>query len=102
MFKFKAFGRDRCGAMLPHFAVICGGISILCISGAWSLDQLTRGTTLARLSGSFTGSRDTPPSPAGGRTTLSQTTVDYTPTGSIPNNLAQPIVLDPCTGARKR
>jgi hypothetical protein len=102
MWKFEAFRRNRSGSMLPRFAVICGGISIVCMSGAWSLDQMTRSGSLARLSSSFSPTRDALAVPASGRTTLSQTTVDYTPTGSIPNNLAQPVVLDPCTGARKR
>jgi hypothetical protein len=35
------------------------------------------------------------------RGSLRQVTVDYMPTGSLPANLAQPIVLDPCTGQRK-
>lgn len=34
-------------------------------------------------------------------TTLSQTTLDYTPVGSIPANLAKPVTLDPCNGTRK-
>lgn len=35
------------------------------------------------------------------RESLRQVTGDFTPTGSLPANLAQPIILDPCTGARK-
>ena len=89
------FLSDARGSLVPRFAVICGSISLACVAGAWSLDQMTHPGGAGILSSTAFRSI------AAGRTMLSQTTVDYTPTGAIPNNLAAPVVLDPCTGAQK-
>ena len=75
MTSFKRFFLDQNGSMLNSISMTAFSITLCCLSAAFLLDKLTEAPI--------------------------QVTVDYTPTASVPTSFAQPIVLDPCTGARR-
>lgn len=105
----RDFGRDQRGSSMQSVAFAAGAIALAAISGTHFLDRSVQTGALQQ----FAGGRGVPAAefrtamanlqrPAdAGRESLRQVSVDYTPTGSIPANLAQPIHLDPCTGIRK-
>ncbi len=103
------FARETRSNSMHMVAITAGVVALASLAGAHFLDKAVQTGALQQMA----GSRSVPASdfqrvmtslPRPGdptRESLRQITVDYTPTGSIPANLAQPIVLDPCTGIRK-
>ncbi len=94
---------------MQNIAFAAGAIALASLAGAHLLDKSVQTGALQQMAGlkgvpasEFSRAMANIPRPSeGSRESLRQVTVDYTPTGSIPANLAQPMVLDPCTGMRK-
>ena len=105
----RKFGRDTRGEMFHNVAFAAGAIAIASIAGTHLLDRSLQTGALQQMAGvrpapsqEFQTAMANIPRPgATSRESIRQVGVDYTPTGSIPANLAQPIILDPCTGIRK-
>ncbi len=105
----KNFLRDERGNTFQSISLMAGAIAIAAIAGTHFLDRATQDGALARLpfAGSVDGSKyaramaNLPRGQNNEPQTNQQVTIDYTPTGSIPANLAGPVILDPCTGVRK-
>jgi Flp pilus assembly pilin Flp len=106
----NAFSRDERGNTMHSVAIAAGAIALASLAGTHFLDRSVQTGFLQQAA----GAKGVPSSEFGrvmaslprsnedgGRESLRQVTVDFTPVGSIPANLAQPIVLDPCTGIRK-
>jgi hypothetical protein len=107
---FESFWRDRRGTAMQTLGLTAGAIAIASMAGAHLLDKAAHDGGLphiaiiepaaqARIARNF--SNISGPAESGRPVSTQQVTVDYTPTASIPANLSQPIILDPCTGARK-
>lgn len=96
-------GSNETGGSMRETATMIAMLTIIVgVGAAWGLDQLTRdgGRPGRELQARMTAL----PRPANRQTdapALNQATVDYTPVGSIPANLAQPVILDPCTGRQE-
>lgn len=103
-------GDDR-GATHETLALVAAVITVACLLGAHYLEQMSRSGGLPRiaiisadgtattLGGSVAtspGSRQAPTA-AGSRFG----DIDYSATGSLPENPARPVILDPCTGRSK-
>ncbi len=113
MWNFETFRRDARGDAVKTLALAAGAVALASLAGSQFLDRAVQTGALQQMA----GLRSAPPAdlqrmmtniPRPGqsageapRESLRQITVDYMPTGSIPANLAQPIILDPCTGMRK-
>lgn len=105
----RNFARDERGNTFQSISLMAGAIAIAAIAGTHFLDRATQEGVLAGLpfAGSTDGSKyaramsNLPRGQVNEPRTTQQVTVDYTPTGSIPANLAGPVILDPCTGIRK-
>jgi Flp pilus assembly pilin Flp len=105
----KHFLRDERGNTFQSISLMAGAIAIAAIAGTHFLDRATQDGALAGLpfAGTTDGARysramaNLPRGQNSAPQTNQQVTVDYTPTGSIPANLAGPVILDPCTGVRK-
>lgn len=103
------FWRDKRGNSMHAVAMAAAAIALASLAGTHFLEKAVEtGAISAMLGGKAVPSAEfrqvmaslpRPGDPA--RESIRQVTVDYTPTGSIPSSLAQPIVLDPCTGMRK-
>jgi hypothetical protein len=107
---FGDFRRDERGTSPRSIALAAGAISLAAVAGANLLDRAVRSGAIPHVAIVDNGTevrfaRNFSALPhaadGGARQLTQQVTVDFTPTSSIPSNLAQPIVLDPCTGARK-
>ena len=93
------------GSHLRRLTTLCAFLVLASAGAASLLEAKVRDGTLPRLVAVLRETseplavvaRKTEPAGLG----LRQTTLDYQPTGSIPVSLAAPVVLDPCTGARK-
>ena len=94
MTTFKKFALDQSGSTLSAISTMAGAITICCLSAAFLLDKVS--SPPGRLP-----NMPTPRTESAANFTMNQVTVDYTPTASIPNTVTRPIILDPCTGARK-
>ena len=113
MRNIKTFRRDARGNAMQTLALTAGAVALASLAGTHFLDRAVQTGAIQQVA----GLRSAPPAdlqrmmtgiPRPGqssgeapRESLRQVTVDYMPTGSIPANLAQPIILDPCTGMRK-
>lgn len=106
---FRKFRRDERGNTVNSISLMAGAVALASLAGAHFMDRATRDGGLSgyALLDSITANRyarETAALPRGdspSTITTRQVSVDYTPTGSIPANLAQPVILDPCTGIRK-
>ncbi len=104
----KQFFRDKRGTSMQGVALAAGVVAIASLAGAQLLEKSVQTGTLQQLAGQlrapsadFSRVAANVPRSDNARESIRQVTVDYTPTGSIPVSLAQPIILDPCTGIRK-
>ena len=93
------------GDSLRRLTTICAFLVLASAGAASLLEAKVRDGTLPRLVTLLRDEGEPLAIPARKgeplRVGLRQTTLDYQPTGSIPVSLATPVVLDPCTGARK-
>jgi Flp pilus assembly pilin Flp len=103
MFDVGKFVRDERGTTIHSISLMAGAIAIAALTGTHFLDKAVKdGAFDSGNGGRFAqNTANIPRAGAVGSGASRQVTLDYTPTGSIPNNLAQPIILDPCTGIRK-
>ena len=107
MFGLKKFARDERGNTIQSVSLMAGAVAIASLAGAHFMDRAVQDGNMPNIA--FSGfdaanrfARNTSNAPRPTQSgSVGQATVDYTPTGSTPNNLAQPIILDPCTGIRK-
>jgi hypothetical protein len=101
------FGRDERGNMVQSISVMAFSVALASMGGAYFLDKVSRDAHIQDFVPAGAAERyqrTLDKLPRGGRSEPvinRQFTVDYMPTGSIPQSLAQPVVLDPCTGAQK-
>ena len=80
--------------MLNSISMTAFSITLCCLSAAFLLDKLTEAPI-------HMPNVPKPRPAATASLSMNQVTVDYTPTASVPTSFAQPIVLVPCTGARR-
>jgi len=105
----RDFARDRRGNAMHSVAMAAGAVALASLAGTHFLERAVESGAFQE----FVGGKSVPsaefrrmmaalPRPIDApRDSIRQVTIDYTPTGSLPANLAQPVVLDPCTGLRK-
>lgn len=107
MLILRKFLLNERGNSMQTVAVAAGAIAFASLAGTQFLDRSVQSGALQQMAGlrgpaDFSRTMSTIPRPVEtGRESLRQVSVDYTPTGSIPTSLSQPIILDPCTGMRK-
>ncbi len=106
MGQLRKFWTDERGDVVKSISLMAFAVALASIGGASFLDKASRDggvmTTVSnQVADRYSRAVASLPRPGGGNETNQQVTVDYTPIGSIPNNLSQPIILDPCTGVRK-
>ncbi len=102
----REYWDDERGDAIKSISLMAFAVAMASMAGAALLDRATKDGGLwnevsAANAARFSRSTASLPRPDGVRETNQQVTVDYTPVGAIPNNLAHPIILHPCTGARK-
>jgi hypothetical protein len=102
----RGFWSDVRGDAVKSLAVMAFAVSIASVAGVNLMDKATREGGFLNASSPEIAKRlgrnaEALARPAEIVQTNRQITVDYTPTGSIPANFAQAIVLDPCDGTRK-
>jgi len=105
----RRFRCDEGGASHEALAVTAAVITVACLLGAHFLDRISRSGGLPRIA--IISSDGTATSFGGTLTALPRQTpdasgghfgdIDYTATGSLPENLSRPVILDPCTGRPK-
>ena len=105
----QVFWRDTRGNSMHAVAMAAATVALASLAGTHFLEKAVQTGALQ----DYVGGKSVPsaefrqvmaslPKPGDpSRESIRQVTIDYTPTGSIPSSLAQPIVLDPCTGTRK-
>ena len=108
MFSLRNFTRDERGTTIQSISLMSGAIAIAALAGTHLLDKAVQDGALPHIafvspdaSNRFARATAALPRGADGSNASRQVTVDYTPTASIPATLAQPVILDPCTGVRK-
>ncbi len=96
------FFADKRGSSIESISLMAGIVAFAAIAGAHFLDQASQDGSLAELEpaigahfSNLTANLPRPQSP--GASLNRQVTLDYTPVGSIPNTLAQPVTLNPCS-----
>ena len=104
----RKFPSDQRGNSMQMVAITAAAVALASLAGAHLLDKSVQTGALQQVAGlkgvpakDFQRVMAGIPSSGEARESLRQVTLDYTPTGSIPANLAAPIVLDPCTGIGK-
>ena len=109
MFSVRKFSRDQRGSAIQSISLMSGAIAIAALAGTHLLDRAVQDGALPHVAFVSPDANNRysrtmanlPRANAAPETASRQVTVDYTPTGSIPANLSQPVILDPCTGMRK-
>jgi len=109
MSQLKQFWRHEGGAAIQSISLMAAAVAFAAIAGAHFLDRAVQDGALSGVAQidaitheRYSRATANLPRGVGGATNQTrQVTLDYTPTGSIPDNLAQPVILDPCDGARK-
>jgi hypothetical protein len=95
MRRLKWFAADERGSLPRRFAHIAVVAAVVAVAAASMLDRMTRDGASSIIT--FLLPQDPATVSSHSPTQMALRGVDTTPTGSI----AQPIVLDPCTGQRK-
>jgi len=108
MSKFIDYANNKRGNIVNSVALMACGIAIAALAGTNLLDHAIQD---GAFNGSLFGPSDEaryaramaklPHADAPAHIANRQVTLDYMPVGSTPNNLAQSVILDPCTGATK-
>jgi Flp pilus assembly pilin Flp len=105
------FRGDESGASHETLALIAAVITVACLLGAHFLEQMSRSGGLPRiaiissdgtattLGGTFAALPSSRQAPAGTSSRFGD--IDYSQTGSLPENPSRPVILDPCTGRSK-
>jgi hypothetical protein len=105
------FRRDEKGSSHEMLAVAAAAITIVSLLGAHVLARMSESGGLPRIAiispngssttigGTFAALPSSRQAPGAADSRFGN--IDYSTTGSLPENLARPVVLDPCTGQTK-
>ena len=93
----RRFISDNRGNTTTRIALAAGAISFVSVLAATSIDKASRDGSLQRMASNVFGGKQQlaairPKFPG---------PYDYTPTGSIPEQAARNVILDPCLGIPK-